>query len=128
MPALTWRSPAEVRPDRDYVVMASRLPLKSVLQVPRFMLNTLSITGQLKRSKGIVWYSLLAHLVRHRFWTLSVWEDEDALDAFAAELPHSGIMTGLRPHMGATKFVTWTALGAEVPPTWEQALERLDSA
>jgi len=36
----------------------------------------------LEESRGLIGYSLLAHLLEKRFWTLSLWEDEDALMDF----------------------------------------------
>ena len=37
MPALPWTSVAEPKPDQEYVVMASRLPLAHYRHIPSFL-------------------------------------------------------------------------------------------
>jgi hypothetical protein len=61
-----------------------------------------------------------------QYWTLSVWEDETALQAFVAENPHSDIMSAMARDMGATQFVRWHLQGSSVPPTWDEALRRIE--
>ena len=68
---------------------------------------------------------MLAEPLRKHYATLSVWRDEAALDAFERAHPHDRLMGDLAPAMGATKFVRWTISGAEGPPTWADALTRL---
>ena len=125
MPELKWRSPTEVTPTREYLVMASRLPLQRRLLIPWFLRYTLALQGQLRGARGLICYSLLAQLLRSQFWTLSVWEEEEALVEFARSMPHSQVMTALRPHLRGQKFVRWKVAGAEVPPTWHEAFSRL---
>jgi hypothetical protein len=125
MPAIPWRTVAKAQPDRNYLVMASRLPLQSRRTVPRFMVLTLSVVRQLGRTNGVIGYSLLAQPLKGTFWTLSAWNDQSALDAFVRTMPHLGVIGKLRPHMGPTKFATWTVSGTAVPVTWDDAIERL---
>jgi hypothetical protein len=125
MPAIPWRTVAKARPDRDYLVMASRLPLLSRRTVPRFMGLTLSVVRQLGRTNGVVGYSLLAQPLKGTFWTLSAWNDQGDLDAFVRTMPHLAVMGKLRPRMGPTKFATWTVSGSTLPVTWDDAIERL---
>jgi hypothetical protein len=73
----------------------------------------------------MVGYSVLAHPLSKRFWTLSAWKDEAALHTFVQHPPHVRIMNALTPHMGETKFVRWTVKGAQLPLSWEGALRRL---
>jgi hypothetical protein len=58
MPPLPWRAKAQPDPDRSYLVMASRLPLRSRRNEPRFLRLTLSVVRQLERTEGLVGYSL----------------------------------------------------------------------
>src|SRR2546425_7893729 len=74
---------------------------------------------------GLVGYSLKADLFRKQFGTLSAWESEVALDDFVGRKPHSSVMASLRPFMGKTKFVKWRLPGSELPPSWDDALQRL---
>jgi len=120
MPAFSWTSHEPVNPDRTYVVMASRLPLRRSRSVPGFLRDTLAIRRQLRSADGLVGYALDADLLRHTFWTFSVWRDGDALDAFAASDPHRQIIARLRPLMGETRFSTSTMVGSAIPSTWPQ--------
>ena len=126
-PPLPWVRLQDPSPDREYVVLASYLPLNRLRQVPRFFRYTQAIRGQLQRTEGAVGYSLRAKVLRRDFWTLSVWESEEALRAFVPADPHGGVMRSLVPQMGPTKFVRWKAHGSQVPPSWEEADRRLSA-
>lgn len=59
-----------------------------------------------------------------RAWTVSVWEDETALNNFVRKVPHAETMKELQ--LGrARKFVRWTLPGSKVPPSWDDAFQRL---
>ncbi len=125
MPEIKWRSFAKPSPDREYLALISYLPLKSFWKIPKFLLYTRGVETQLKESRGLIGYSLLACILQGRFWTLSVWEDEDALMEFVRAGAHRQTMVGLRGHLGKTKFVKWNIPGSAVPPTLEESLKRL---
>jgi heme-degrading monooxygenase HmoA len=110
--------------DRQYTAMASRLPLKSHWSIPGFMRDTMRIRRQLAHSPGLVGYTLNAQLFAKTFWTFSVWENEEALKAFAATDPHRSIIQRLRPRMAATRFEFFPLAGSEVPLPWEQIMAR----
>jgi hypothetical protein len=59
---------------------------------------------------------------------LSAWTDRQALGAFVTAMPHLSVMDVLRPHMGATRFTTWTVGGSALPISWPEAIERLAQA
>jgi len=124
MPAMPWKSFREAQQGKEYVVLLSVLPLKSYWMMPRFMQFTLGTMRQLKNSHGLIGYSLNAQMLRKRFFTLSVWEDQQALMDFVEEIPHSEIMQKLKPHMGKTKFVQWKVRAPEIPIQWKSALTR----
>ncbi len=124
MPASPWRSIRPADPSREYRVLLSFLPLKRLWRVPSFLIQTIRITRQLERSSGLIGYSLNARPLTARFWTLSVWENEAALQAFVHAMPHMETMGALIPHMGPTRFVRWTVLGAHLPVRWDEALKR----
>jgi hypothetical protein len=125
MPTVPWRRRLSPDGAREYLVMASRLPLRSPAQVPRFLGLTLAVVRQLERTEGLVGYSLRAQPLARTFWTLSAWTDAAALARFARALPHQAVTTRLRPHMGPTRFETWTCRGDELPVAWDDAVERL---
>ena len=120
MPAFPWTGRAPLDPDTTYVVMASRLPLRRGASVPGFLRDTLAIRRQLAAADGLVGYALDANLVRHTFWTFSVWVDAASLDAFARSDPHRQIIARLRPLMGETRFSTSTMTGSTIPSTWPE--------
>ena len=120
MPALPWTQRLAVEPGRQYVAMASRLPLKRRRSIPGFLRDTLAIRRQLARADGLVGYALDAELAHKTFWTFSVWEDQASLDAFASSEPHSAIIRRLRPLMGQTRFEFFPVPGASLPRTWDQ--------
>jgi hypothetical protein len=92
---------------------------------PWFIGLTVSVVRQLARTDGLVGYSLRAQPLARTFSTLSAWTDEQSLAAFVREMPHRTVMARLRPHMGATLFTTWTVPGTSLPPSWDDAIERL---
>jgi hypothetical protein len=125
MPPLPWRTTLPALPHQEYLVMASRLPLRSHRTIPRFLGLTVSVARQLEDTSGLVGYSLLAQPVRKTFWTLSAWTDRDALNTFVRTMPHLAVMGKLRTRMGPTRFTTWTAPGSALPIPWDDAIERL---
>jgi len=120
MPALPWTARQAVDPSREYVAMASRLPLKRHRSIPGFMRDAMAIRRQLARAPGLVGYALDAELARKTFWTFSVWEDQASLDAFAASDPHRRIIGRLRPRMAKTRFEFFKIAGSDLPKTWDQ--------
>ena len=81
------------------------------------------VEAQLAETKGIVGYSLRAKFMQRSFWTLSVWESEEALQAFIHEGFHAGVMSVLIPDMATPNFVRWKIKGSACPPSWEEALK-----
>ena len=121
MPAKTLQTPAE---GREYVARLTARPLQSYWAIPRFLRFTRQIQRQLQGSPGLLGYSLLARPWRLQFWTLSVWEDEQALTAFVSTDPHRGVMGALQPDSGPTRFTRWPLRAEECPPSWDAAFSR----
>jgi hypothetical protein len=120
MPQFPWNPRTPVEPDREYAVMASKLPLKSHSSIPGFLRGTLTIRRQLRSAPGLVGYSLLGELAGKTFWTFSVWEKRADLDNFARTNPHSRIIQRLRPKMGHGVFEFETVEGSRLPWGWEE--------
>jgi len=124
MPSSPWRSCHPPDPSREYLVLLSFLPLKRRRRIPLLLISAFRIVRQLRRSSGLIAYSLYTELTAARFWTLSVWENELALQAFVHASPHVEAMRVLIPHMGPTRFVRWTVSGTGLPISWDEALRR----
>jgi len=105
--------------------MASRFEVRSVKDVPRFFLKSLSAWRQVRSAPGALGASLIAQPLKRTFFTLSAWEGRDALYAFARTEPHRSIMNGLRPTMRDSTFAFWELPVQELPITWENAKQHL---
>jgi len=125
VPDLPWTARAAMEPGTAYLVMASHLPLKRVTATVRFFRAVSAVRKQLATADGLIGYTLRAKPLARDYWTLSVWQDDAALRQFMRTSPHVGVMTSLKPVMGATKFVTWTATAADGRPSMAAALEHL---
>jgi hypothetical protein len=125
MPTLPWKAPKSPPPaDGPVTVMASRLELRRLSDVLSFLAAALRIRRQMLASPGALGLSLIAQPLRRTFWTLSAWQDQDAMSAAVGHEPHRHLMKHFRPRMAGSSFVTWTATG--VPITWEEARRRLE--
>jgi hypothetical protein len=124
MPQLPWTTICESDPDRDYIAVVTYLPIKTLWGLAYFLYYTRRVQSQLKSARGLIGYSLIAHVVAKRFWTLSVWQDEIALIEFVHKHPHNQAMMVLRRYMAGTAVVRWSLKGSAVPPSWPEAMER----
>jgi hypothetical protein len=123
---MPWKSPRLPDPEREYLALLSYLPLKRWRGLLRLGNYFRLILRQLRGTRGVVGYSMRVRFLRRQFWTLSVWEDEEALTAFVRAPPHVEAMERLRPFMGLTRFVRWRVRGAELPLYWDDAMQRSD--
>ena len=133
MPESKWSSFTKADPEAEYLALISYLWLKSswlsikpFWMIPRFITYTRSIPAQLGSAEGLLGYSLRGDLLRPKLWTLSVWQNENALMEFVQTSPHDRAMAFLRPHVAETKFVRWKVTGSAIPPPWGEALMRLE--
>ena len=128
MPTKPWVTVHRPDPAQEYLVLLSELPLRRWRDLGAFLCYTWRIQGQLRRTPGVLGYSLLARIRKRQFWTLSVWEGEAALHQFVVENPHGHVMTALQGKMDQTHFMRWSMRGSEFPPRWQDALARRDTA
>ncbi|MEU0673067.1 DUF3291 domain-containing protein [Streptomyces sp. NPDC006172] len=126
MPTLPWVQPNPARPRSTAFVMASRFEVRSLKDVPRFLLKSLSAWGQVRKAPGALGASLEAQVTRGVFLTLSAWEDRDALYAYARAEPHKSIMTGLRATMRKSTFTFWEVPVERLPIDWRDAKRRIE--
>jgi hypothetical protein len=127
MPTLTWTVPKSAPPtDGPVTVMASRLELSRLRDVPSFLTAALRIRRQMLSSPGALGLSLIARPLHRTFWTLSAWQDQKALGTAVGREPHRQLMNRFRPRMAGSSFVTWTAPATALPIAWDDALHRLE--
>lgn len=121
-----WKPRSVAERGREYLGMVSYFRLRGTRVLPAFALNMLRIERQLDRSEGHVGHSGGARLRRLEFWSVSVWEDEEALQGFLHARPHVvEVMRVMRPAVVRSEFVRWLVDGSSVPPDPEEAEKRL---
>jgi hypothetical protein len=121
---VSWISLTSLEASREYLALVTYLPRKTYRSVFGFFRKTGAIRNQLNESRGLVGYSLRAQLLGKKAWTLSVWEDENALAELVQNSPHVDTMKTMELGQGR-KFVRWKLLGSDAPLIWDQALDQL---
>jgi hypothetical protein len=128
VPTKPWATFRQPEPDQEYLALLTELPLQGFRDLGAFLLYTWRVQAQLRRTPGLLGYSLRAHVLRREFWTLSVWEGDAALRQFVVASPHAQVMAALQGKMGQTRFVQWSIRGAEYPPQWREASAKQEAA
>lgn len=108
-------------------VVATSLKLRNVWQLPQFFRLNGGVTRQLDGGPtGLIGYWLKADFLRLRFSTLSVWDNDAALDEFVASGAHRAAMArfGEISARERSTFTRWHTDRHE-DTTWEAAFERL---
>ena len=60
-------------------------------------------------------------------WTLTVWEDEESLGAFAFGEVHLAAMAETGTLTDVSRSTSWTIQPDAMPPSWDDALDKLDA-
>lgn len=120
-----WKAIQPMLPDHEYLVLASSIPPRSRTSTRALFAGAGAVRKQLAEAEGLIGFSLLARPMRKQYATLSVWEEERALDRFANQTPHRELVAALAPAMAPTTFVRWTTRGEDGHPSWRDALRRL---
>ena len=126
MPKSPWLRFAEPVPGRQYLALISYLPLLYYRALPKFFRYAVKTRRQLKASPGLIGYAMEAKPWSLRALTISVWENQQALNNFVCQAPHSKIMQSLAPDMGKTQFAQWSVTSQEIPLHWSSAKARLN--
>jgi hypothetical protein len=127
MPALPWITAQTPGSRVELTVVATRLPLRSHRDTPRFMWHTVRILRQLGREDDLIGYSLLAELPRKTFWTVSAWDSRSGLGRFDRGKPHKGAKDSMRPSMLPSTIAIWTCASSEVPVSWQEVRRRIEA-
>jgi quinol monooxygenase YgiN len=128
MPAKPWVTFRPPDLDREYLALLTELPLARFRDLGRFLLYTRRIEAQLRKTPGVIGYSLMARVFSKRFWTLSVWQDDASLAKFVVQIPHAQVMSALAGKMKQTRFVRWPIRGSEYPLRWNEAFQKKDAS
>mgnify|MGYP002403655924 CR=1 FL=1 len=113
MATLRWSSPNP--PDDDVVMFASRLPVDSWRTFASMVRASLAVRRQLRRSPGLVGYTLIADVRRRTLWTASAWRSTEAMSAFVSTEPHRSVMRTYAGRIGTPSFMQWSAPPSDLP-------------
>ena len=90
-----------------------------------FEAGSARVVESLQRQPGLLGYSLRRHLWRDEFWTLTVWRDDAAREAFVSAAAHRGAVADAGSALTAVYYVHYEMPAAESPPRWGAVLGRL---
>ena len=80
---------------KPLVCSVTYLRVRNPLVIPAFLLQTVRVTRAARRTPGYVSHHLLGLPPFPFFWTFSVWESQEAMDAFVATPQHRKAMAGM---------------------------------
>lgn len=124
-PPLPWRTFGENEPEREYLILLTHLPMRRLTALPTFLGYVRKIRTQLDAGPdGLAGYSFFAQPFSSNYWTLSAWENPEALGRFIRESPHKEAMAELPKALSGFRTWRWTLPGSGLPPSWDEALTR----
>lgn len=88
--------------------------------------HTRRVIASLPAHDGYLGHSVRGRVMGHEVWTITVWRDEESLDAFVESPVHR---TAIREGLGGVrtaKFLRFEWPG-DRPPSWAEILRRLES-
>ncbi len=97
IPDLPWTADRVF--DGPGVVLFTELRVRRLRHVPAFMATSLAILRQVSRSPGARSATLRAHPLARSFATVSWWDDEATMRAFARTDPHRSAMRRWAPRL-----------------------------
>jgi len=126
MPKLSWVAGPKWTDDGrrdppaapDFLVMASRLELRSYRDFVPFLRASLAIRRQCKATAGNVGHALAVDIGPNRFWTLSSWRSRADLDEFVRQQPHLDVMQRFKPALRTAVFAFFPATTGQRPASW----------
>ncbi|WP_194819960.1 DUF3291 domain-containing protein [Nocardia sp. XZ_19_385] len=124
MPTIPWIT-VTTPTTPEVQCMASRLEVKSVRDAPGFLISSLKLWRQARRSPGVLGVALKAEILKGTFWTYSAWTDKSAIYAYAAAEPHKSTVERKRKVMREATFVFFDAPADELPVSWDEIGRRI---
>lgn len=120
-----WKTVQPIDADREYVAAVTELVPASIRSTGRLFRGARKASVQIARSPGIVGFATLAQPLRKRYQTISLWESEADIDAFARSGDHHELVRTLTRELAAVHSTRWPAPGREGRPHWSRAQELL---
>src|SRR5437899_6730910 len=108
--------------ERELVCSATYLRVRGPWVLPGFLLQTWRVVRAARRTPGSVSVRLLGLPPLPFFWTVTVWESQEAMDAFVATEPHRLAMAAMSRWGSVGRFTRFTSTRR---PGWRRALREL---
>ncbi len=105
------------------IVVVTRLRLRDHALVDEFFAVAVQLLEQATASPGILTTDVLADQ-NDVWWTLSAWEDRDAIRGYVATDPHHSAMSQIDRFCDQATFVDWQQDDGDLPD-WETSYRRL---
>lgn len=86
---------------------------------------TRNVIASLPGLDGYIGHSVRARVLGNEVWTMTVWRDAEALDAFVRSPAHRAAMASGLPAVKRAQFMRLTWPTATAPPSWDEILVRL---
>ncbi len=111
-------------PADKYLAVATFVPIAHWRHVLGSFRLSNRVEQQLKKTPGVIAYSLAVDLPRRHFWTLTVWSDPAAVAAFTSSEPHATAVEKFKTWAGkGAAFVNWETADAAL--NWKDAFSHL---
>lgn len=88
---------------------------------------TQRVVASLPGTPGYIGHAVRTRVFGHEVWTMTVWKDEAALDAFVRSPTHREAIRKGMPAVKWAKFHRFTLAKDQVPPSWADVKARLAS-
>ena len=128
MVEVKWESFSEVDPKREYLAFSEMGERKSAWSYFGWLMRARKVAEQLKTAKGVIGFTARLDFWSKKVIMVAVFEDETTLMDFAHAGQHAQCMEKAKPAVkGAMKYAKWSISGSAVPPTIEDAINRIQS-
>ena len=107
-------------------ISITRLRIRSLRFMPGFVLQTLGTVMQVKRAPGFRGGFLLPDRI-WTFWTMTAWDDREAMQAYMTSGSHRAAMPSLLAWCDEASVVHWDQTD-ETLPSWPEADRRMRSS
>lgn len=88
---------------------------------------TRRVIKSLPENNGYIGHSVRSRILGNEVWTMTMWRDEDALNAFVRSDTHRAAMREGLSGVKRAKFLRSQWPRTSPPPTWDDILARLES-
>jgi heme-degrading monooxygenase HmoA len=106
------------------LISVTRLRVRSFIYLPQFLWDTFKSLRQVERSSGFVGGRLLVN-AKNVFWTMTVWKDHPAMNAYRTGGAHREAMPKLLNWCSEAAVVHWNHESSDIP-VWQEAQQHME--